>query len=371
MKPLFLCRVKTQFDNLGDALINRELFKICAEQGTVIVCTSGVPSDFIAWLRLEDIPEVRVIAGKWRFFLQIFISAFFSVFRKKNVFFVQNPGGYIGEISLRALVTKRIKAVFISMLRGVGVRSILLGASYEGLGARNLKAVRWLSEALSVHAVRDNDSRDYCQANGIHVSGVLPDLAFNLSSSEYRPKLRGRTCIVSLRDPKDSSFCDSLVLKLKKAFQGGCFGSVLLTYQVQRDGHFMERFREMLLDAGVPVEGGAVPLLAGIEENLSCYSSAGLVVSNRLHVLLLAWRAATPAIAVVKMGDNRKIVGIYEDAGFGGYCLRSEDDPEALARLVGHMANEEFMSSFSKAFDVSGETLRGGVRNMLNGQACR
>jgi polysaccharide pyruvyl transferase WcaK-like protein len=371
VKPLFLCRVKTQFDNLGDALINRELFKICAEHGSVVVCTSGVPGDFLNWLRLSDIPKVNVITRKGPFFLQIVNSIILSVLGKRRVYIVQNPGGYIGEISSSALVVKRIKAIFISMLRRFGVRSILLGASYEGLGVRNLVAVKLLSEALSVHAVRDNESRDYCQKNGIFVSGVLPDLAFNVSFTERRPTMLARTCIVSLRDPKDSNYCDAIVGKLRRAYQTGCFESVLLTYQVQRDGHFMESFREMLLEAGVPVERGAIPLLAGIEENLSYYSSAGLVVSNRLHVLLLAWRAGTPAIAVVKNGDNKKIVGIYEDTGFGEFCLRSDDDPEALSRLIARIDNEESLSRFFRAFDASGEALRRGFTNMLNGQVFR
>lgn len=364
MNPLFLCRVKTQFDNLGDALINRELLKICADRGSVTVCIDAVPDGFLGWLRLGSIPGLRVVDSKWAFYGHFFAAIVQSFFLRRKVFFVQNPGGYIGEISAKILFSRKLKSWFLIALRALGVNSVLIGASYEGLGKNNLIGVRQLSKVLTVHAVRDNDSRVYCEKNGIRVSGVLPDLAFNLDSNFSLMK-RERKCIVSVRDAKDSDYSNALVAMLLNAYRSGGFDRVVLVYQVRRDSQFMEKFQIELVAAGIPTDNAIVPLVGGIEENLAFYSSAEFVVSNRLHVLLLAWRAGAQPVAVIKGGENKKIVGIYEDAGLGLYCLRSDSGPDVLAKLMTQRAEEGPLPRLTEGFDALGGRLRAGFENML------
>lgn len=364
MKPVFLFRIKTQFDNLGDALINRELMSLCAEQGKVFACVAGVPEEFKGWLKSSSAEDVIHSDSLFWFYLYFGFAVLGSLFGLRPVFFVQNPGGYIGEISGKSLLGRRLKRGVLIFLKLLRVKSVLVGASYEGLGQNNLNSVALLSKVLDVHAVRDDVTLNYCRDHGVRVTSVLPDLAFNLAPCKS-PLSREKVCIVSLRDPKDDAYAQSLVAMLKVAHLSGAFSTVRLVYQVRRDAKFMAHFHSILQKANVPVESEIVPLLDGVESNVMHYASVSSVVSNRLHVLLLALRGGTPSVAVVKPGSNKKIIGIFSDVGLGDFCVLADGDHAVLKTALDRFQEVGGEDFISRVVESRRSALKNGFKNML------
>lgn len=62
-------------------------------------------------------------------------------------------------------------------------------------------------------------------------------------------------------------------------------------------------------------------ILESIDEALDFYANQTIVVSNRLHVLLLAWRAGAIPIAVVLPGKNEKVRRLFRDVGLQGHVI--------------------------------------------------
>lgn len=350
MSARLFFRVKTQFDNLGDALINRELIRLCVRQGTMIVCMDAVPDRFGRWLALEKIPGLVIEDRVGSFLVRFLWCSVGAMLRRMSVWYVLNPGGYLGEISTVAFIGRILKAMVLSFFRLMGVRTLLVGASYEDLGKKNLASLRFLSKSIAVHAVRDTGSFAYCKDNGVRVGLVLPDLAFNIELSNQTTASRRQVCLVSLRETVSDDFQSSLTNMLREAYLQKRFGNVELAYQVERDRVVLERFCITLIRGGLPVADEIVVLMEGIEENLRIYSDVEYVVSNRLHVLLLAYAAGAVPIAVVDAGSNEKIRALYRDLGIDCWCVEVSPGPSAIERLANALALAPSSRSAGRTF---------------------
>lgn len=333
MKNRFFVKVNTQFDNLGDALINRELIRLCSQNGDVVVCTSKVPRHFIGWLSLNAISNVREVRSSFGFLLEIFWACICSLLGCFRLVYVLNPGGYIGEIGFKSYVARFFKAFVLCFLKVFRAKSLLVGASYESLGRWNLKSIRLLAKVISIHAVRDDLTRNYCHENKIRVTAVLPDLAFNLpepdGSMVLAKKEEGsRHCVCSFRDANDNGFEASVARFLVEGLSCGRLGPITLSYQVGRDVNVMERYSKILRDSGGGGDFFVKPLMNSVEENVGFYANSDYVFSNRLHVLLLALRAGATPVALIKNGGNRKIRGLFSDLGLEDFCIDMDESKD-------------------------------------------
>lgn len=364
MKTIFFIRIKTQFDNLGDALINKELISLCALHGKVFVFTPRVPAKFKNWLNYGNEEGVVYSSSRLKFFAFIINSSIQSIFGRRKFLYIQNPGGYIGEISKSNLVRKSFKIFFLALLKKFGIKIALIGASYESLGDNNKLSLIKLSNILDIHTVRDSDSLNYCNTNGIKVTSLLPDLAFNLPTCSV-DKSRERICIISLRSPKDNFYAVSLVAMLKKAYDSNDFNGIRLIYQVERDEIFMTQFKLMLQRQGLPVEEKILPLLDSIEKNIMAYSGVTTVISNRLHVLLLALRASTRCVAIVEPESNKKIIGLFTDIGLGDFCITPDSNYTKLHNTLNKFDLTLNNYSINNIFELQRSKLKEKFKKIL------
>src|SRR5690606_10416990 len=104
-------RLKTQFDNLGDALINRELIRLLATHGQVHVDTTLAPSSFVD-LVFDDLPS-GVLAGSSPrcFWINVLWSALKARSRHTTAWLILNPGGNGGEISRKKYLQQCIRVL--------------------------------------------------------------------------------------------------------------------------------------------------------------------------------------------------------------------------------------------------------------------
>ena len=87
--------------------------------------------------------------------------------------------------------------------------------------------------------------------------------------------------------------------------------------QVARDFEGMALLRRRLLGAGFDLDPVA-DLHDDVESCLAFFRGVSLVVSNRLHVLLLGASQGARIIAVAEGPSGTKLTGVLRDLGLGG-----------------------------------------------------
>jgi polysaccharide pyruvyl transferase WcaK-like protein len=155
-----------------------------------------------------------------------------------------------------------------------------------------------------VHGRIVRDSVSYREAKNFGGKLLLgSDLALNYETrarGEQRDE-RNKLVYVSFRDPRDPDKIEDILVSLKSLKASGKIDLVPV-YQVKHDLEFMQLLaRELCIES--PIE---------IIQPEKQYMEAAFVVSNRLHVLLLAWQTGASPIALISEA-NIKIRGLFED----------------------------------------------------------
>jgi polysaccharide pyruvyl transferase WcaK-like protein len=157
-------------------------------------------------------------------------------------------------------------------------------------------------------SMRDSASREIMLANGIDV-GVVPDLAFLLPLAEPQSK---STLVISIRSilatyrPRLLQHL-GIVVELARSLEL----TPLVTWQVSSDSECCEWLASAL---GVDLLSPPAPGVGRFEQACAIYDDAAMVVSNRLHVLLIAASRGAKPISVLHPGE-RKIRAIMADNG--------------------------------------------------------
>lgn len=304
-RPIFFLRVKTQFGNLGDALINRELIRLLASHGDLVINLGKAPPRFIAWIE-DGIPSGATRTGAAGYWLRLVWALIRRPFVQTKCWVVLNPGGYVGEVGRAAMIGKLFGAVRLRALRRFGCKTMLVGVSYERLGPRLLGSLRAQAKALDFHAPRDSRTATFCDENRIAYSQVLPDLAFALPTHLCRSQ-PSRKALASFRRQTGLDPVGLLGDLLPAGYD------LDFAWQVASDAPYQRRLCEDWV--GMGNRASIHRLDESIESAREIYGQYDIVYSNRLHVLLLAMSAGAYAVPVLSAGQSQKIRGVFADLG--------------------------------------------------------
>jgi polysaccharide pyruvyl transferase WcaK-like protein len=317
--------VHTQFENLGDALIVRELISKLSERLPTILDTSSCPPDFLAALELGSQANVTQLRsfGRLRFLAQLLTS----LGRGKRCYLFLVPGGRGGEISAMSYLKASLSTRVLQVLSRFGARVCHLGISYDMLGPRQSRVVRSRSRLLHAHYVRDRYSLQHLKKAGARVDGVMPDLAVALFNNGNLAGQRAEDIAFSFRVDKHPGRADEVIAFVQRICMAYADGREFrFISQVRRDDAFMQRLAEH-----VRCTTGASVRLAlctdSIRECQDLYAGCGWIVSNRLHALLLAMSMGASPLAVADAQRDVKIVGVLESIGFGSHIVALGDSP--------------------------------------------
>jgi hypothetical protein len=312
-KPTFFLRVKTQFGNLGDALINRELFRLLGSHGSLVINLSAAPPRFQAWID-EGIPDAANRTGAVGYWLRLIWRLMRRPLGSGDLWVVLNPGGYVGEVGRIAMIGKLLGGLRLRILRSLGCKTMLIGVSYERLGPRLLRALRVQSRNLNIHAPRDSRTAAYCDANAIAYTEIFPDLAFALPHRSS-PAAQGTRALASFRQQPGLDPIDILRDLLPTGYE------LHFASQVGSDFSYQTRLFEDW--TGMDNRSSLLRFDDSIESARRAYASYEIVYSNRLHALLLAMSSGAMAVPVLAPGQSQKIRGVFEDLGLGSRIIEA------------------------------------------------
>lgn len=327
--------IATQFENLGDALIIRELLILLRERAALRLYGRGVPAEFLDMVGRDILDGIPLARHKRYGFFLLGILARALGGRRCYLFLgpgAQRPPRLRG---CRDRLCFGLTVVFYALLRRAGVRICRIGVSYTESDEKENAVLRVMSHHLSFHYVRDTGSVAILRQAGVAVDGICPDLAFRLFDGTGPVAENPDAVTFSFRtDQYPGQEAD--VKRFIDFFVSVC-GTVRPVYfvaQVRRDiAPNAALAAWMSARHGIPVvmtEGAS-----SIEATRRLYRRSNVMVSNRLHSLLLAGSVGNAMIAAGLGAGTSKIRDLFRDAGLAGHVFESgaAHDGDRAARL--------------------------------------
>ncbi|MBK0053475.1 polysaccharide pyruvyl transferase family protein [Stenotrophomonas sp. S39] len=307
---------KTQFDNVGDALIVGQAVALMSEHMNVVLSAKGIPAHFSEQIRESTkAPYSELDSGKAEIFLALALRRMHGL----RSFYSLIPGGINGEKSTGSYLSGIVYNLALRIMSLFGIVTVQMGVSYDKLGVRHQKLVRGRARALSYHFVRDSQTDEYCRERGITHSGVAPDLAF-LIFPDASEKASGRRLAFSFRTDRGGR---ALIEKIGRMIAASFAADtdIVLVSQVARDTPGMLELQEFLSSLGMKCDFEDVTY--SLDAASKVYSTCSVIYSNRLHALLLAASNGVAPCPVISAQVDRKISGIFLDLG---NCISIELD---------------------------------------------
>lgn len=319
MSHNFFFSINTQFENLGDALINRELIKESSRHGRVYVDISRCPSEFVHTLNISNFENVILVHGFFSLLLRIVKLRVIG----EPVFYFLNPGGLGQKLTFRQRISALIYNLILLGFNILGVKVCHVGISFSELNPVDLIFAKVRSKLCFRVYPRDKLSFDYMKSNGFNVHGVYPDLSFYIEGCSRN--CNGNSIVVSFRfDSEYLSDYEKVVNFLEVQFLKYSGYRVVFLSQVQRDDEKMKRLYEYFLSYS-GMSSIYVPHGNDLDSVFSLYSKSDVVFSNRLHVLLMAGLSGCYPIACLTEGSGSKIRGLFSDLNMSSLVCNIDD----------------------------------------------
>lgn len=341
----FLYNPVTQYDNTGDLLINQSLVGLLRKHGQVIIDDSNKPEKFVTAISAEGDQRLSAISSQRLFDFLEYMLQRPRIASKDTYYLVLVPGdlsvvGFNKAISRVRFFYRRLRK-----LKRLGCRILRLGISLNTFDLPNIIAESLYSRAFYVYGVRDKQSM--AKATRFRFSHVhyFPDLAW-----AYRPNFveikaaeRKKSVLISFRANQSGTvhnvdYFAGIKNHLLELLRYPAFENykIIVSYQVKYDREAAQELAD-LFHKTFDVE--FIDTLLSLEEAIQLYAGADLIISNRLHVLLLGSICKTLSVPFINPLENKKIAGIYEDNGLYDMVLDYRDDigklNNKLADLMG------------------------------------
>jgi len=353
-RPVSFLRLRTQFENAGDCLIHRELVRLASERGDVSVDTSACPPEFARQV-LSGVAPGRLLPSSLPFFPRMLAAAATG---RRCIWFL-TPGGISGPPPYEKAWPTWLREAPLPIASAAGVRICHVGASFQSLTDAHVARWRYRSRWLFRMSPRDSISAAYLRSLEIPCDPCVPDLAFNLfretRSGGEISGVRARAACLSFRTDGPPGQADHLA----SVAEAVCASRPELRWrpmvQVARDLDGMDLLRRRLLRAGFDLDPVA-DLHDDVESCLAFFREVSLVVSNRLHVLLLGASQGARIVAVAEGPSGPRLTGILRDLGLGGAILSpapgAQDPLERTNGFVidGSAARERLARAFDEIF---------------------
>jgi polysaccharide pyruvyl transferase WcaK-like protein len=351
-RPLTFIKLSTQFENVGDCLINRELVRLIAEFSDLVLDVRGCPTEFVDQI-IDGLDPNRVKPTHWLFYPKMLLARI----QQRRCYWFFTPGGITGNGGSSNAIRSWLTDLPLVLAKFLGVRGCQMGASFSSMSESHLRTWRKRRRYLELFSPRDSQSAQYLESHGISCDPCIPDLAFLI----FRQPIQAETeieasnpigCFSIRTDQYPEQLGD--FLKIMQGMEPRITWRSI--FQVGRDEPGMRTIRMELIRKGIAVDE-LVDLHSNIESSLAYYRTTPFVLSNRLHVLLMAASQGARIMAVVGRKGGEKLEGILNDLGLGEAILRTEDFQPELpftpqgVKVCGEKNREAIREAFRKLFN--------------------
>jgi hypothetical protein len=331
----------SQIDNAGDQLINLATLNAVRRYGEIVVNDLRTPDWFIQGIGAGKDRRFSEFASR-RFYVSLATMLLKQKFSgpalKQYLVF---PPGHSARSGWREARIAFVWYAKLLLLRWLGCTVVRAGFSIGPFDRLNGWVESFGSRCFSYYGVRDRQSLALAQRFGFSEPHYFPDLAWSyLPPQRVAPAPAGGPVVLSFRSNAygvvhSPEYLRPIRERLSQLLLGPALAGrrVVVAFQVQSDSEASQEIFEDLRDQGVDVTLLSAKL--SIDEAASLYAGACCVISNRLHVLLLAAQSGTLPIPLADMKDNVKITSILDDNGLSDLIVNLEVGMVAAVELVG------------------------------------
>ncbi|MBD1431816.1 polysaccharide pyruvyl transferase family protein [Sphingobacterium sp. DN00404] len=304
-KAIFI--VATQYDNVGDLLINKCLIYELSNYVDLYLDTRNVPDEFKEKL-LESTTNVFLLEDLTKYSFKG-IGAILFFFSNVRIDYIFKSPGPFGSGGNKNVFLKNLFFGFIySLFRLKKVRSYLIGNDIQTQHWLDRFWLRIFSGNIERILSRSSKNVNSLQNLGIKNVGYVPDMCFGLRTNDVRLFAERQKIGISFRDLNSSEnhlnieeSIDMMVnFWLKEGYE------IIFFYQVDRDREYNQRLYERYNSTeGVSFRDGCL-----LWNDIDVYQNFAMLLSNRLHVILLG--LVFGAIPLGVLDDNLKTKKIHE-----------------------------------------------------------
>ena len=331
----------TQYENTGDLLIMTSLLNQIRKHGDLIIDDFNKPKWFIESLRKDEDILLSEIS-KDNFFLTLIKNKLLNKREAKNTtqYLLLAPG-HVSKKSNNGLLTAFKFSIKLWILNLIGIKIIRTGFSIGPFSKAHAILESWNSKQHHYYAIRDKSSLELATRLKFKDPKLSPDLAWAFTPvKEYLTKQNSNEYIVlsfrsnSYGSTHDSNYILPIAEKVAEILLSDEFRNVeiVIAYQVLYDKEPSHQLYKELSNKGLKVRLLDRKLL--IDDAVKLYSGAKFVLSNRLHVLLLAFQANTIAFPFIKKTDNNKIISIYNDNNLNYLIIDTNDNLNSIKEIL-------------------------------------
>ena len=346
-----------QVDNLGDQLINMAVVDAVRPYGEVVINDLDTPKWFVDAIsapgdrRFSEFSDRRFFSSLARILMKE------KGGRETLQHYVILPPGHTSRKGFRQARLALGRYARLLLLRSLGCRIVRVGFSIGPFDRINGVVESFGSRAFDFYGVRDQESLALARKYRFQRPHLFPDLAWSGSRSQVREDVDAQdVVVVSFRSNAfgqvhDKEYLVPLIDRLRGLLSASRLAGkrVVVAFQVEADRSASGEIFEALRSSGFPVYLYRDRLT--LEGAHTLYRKACCVISNRLHVLLLAGQSGSLPIALAHMKDNLKITGMLQDNDLGDLVLNVEDEhdttPERIDSILAGRA--ETLKRFAKA----------------------
>lgn len=350
--------IETQWDNLGDALINRALIRQIAAHADVELGIAPVPEHFKDMIGRQFLNQYKLDEHSTR--EKFLLKVLGEQIRGTQCYVFLSPGGWIGELDGRLNLRSWAHTALYHIMALSGVRICQLGVSYEDIGPKLGWQLRARSPAMYRHFVRDAVSRDTMRARGVRIDGLCPDLAFSEFGQEPHDHEDGAITFSFRSDQYPQQLDDIKSFITAFLAISGTGRPVYIVTQVKKDAPGNKAIAAWLKDTfGITaqVDNGS----HSIELTEKLYERSSVVVSNRLHALLLGGAMGNVMIAAPIGAQNKKVRALFDDIGLGTHVYTDAEQVRSAPEQLELAMKTPFRG------DVQREQVQSCVTSLFNG----
>ncbi|MEG3658575.1 polysaccharide pyruvyl transferase family protein [Arenibacter palladensis] len=311
-KAVFL--VATQYDNLGDLIINKCLIDELTKHVDLHIDTYNTSEEFIKCF--ESNSKVNFLKKSYGFSFKnasLLKYLFSDKVRFNYLFKSPGPIGYAKSSGIEDRIRGFVFNQIFKTAHNKGCKSYVIGSEVHLRNESEVKGYQKFSKYFYKHLVRSKANVKFLKSIGIDQADYIPDLCFLLYDKVSRNTNRTKVGI-SFRDLQDDKLNENIVRSVKTYvdFYLSKGQNVVFFYQVKRDYQYTkDLFSAYKGTAGVSFMEKCLGF-----EDIAAYSSFESVISNRLHVLLLGFIHNSMTVPLINDNDStNKIKGIYTSIG--------------------------------------------------------
>lgn len=312
-------------NNLGDIIINILLIRELSKYSKILI--KSTPNQQMLNLMYRDneySENIQVYNISQNYFIYK-IQILKLLFTRKIDYSFETPGHICSRSSKVASIIKLLLDIIkVYVYNFFGVKYIQLGITLGPYSSLEWFFVKHLNKLSYLTAVRDVDNFESLKKKGLNVSyihdlafllydnilidSVLPDGKFDLGIS-----LRGSLIGHNIND----KYFNTQIIELGKIISKNIknINSIVVLYQVNSD----EDTSAILFDY-LKINFPKIKILFNatqltFDNAISSYKGINYLITNRLHVYLVAMLAGCKSMVLTDLFEHKKLVSIIQDMG--------------------------------------------------------